>query len=363
MKQAFASFWESTGVVLLQPQVPNPNELVTRCVPVLDRFLTASSINVHEAVDEAKDPRKHAFVARVRAARQAFVEEVVAVVSLSRQFGDALSALLESQRAVRAVSHDELVIKATWMHDRFARLLEALLDKTRAHISAIQKVFLSPYAENSVARAARLEPGLHMEEEALRADKAFNPNLASRAALAPSSAKAKRKPVEPLDDRDTWLQECHTFDPASSDYPKMTRQVPGEHRAEHPQHPPPQQAAKPVAPPRMNAAGEIGRTRYSWTEEDGSSELMQHTLTMSLGLSPPPPLMAPVAVAMPGPLKKARVAPVGSASGREESCEWAPLAPLPPAHSMALGDDDGMFFGVIGMVTFDEDDFLGELVF
>ncbi len=70
MKEAFASFWESTGVVLLQPQVPNPNDLVTRFIPVLDRFLTASSINVHEPVDESKDPRKHAFVTRVRATRR-----------------------------------------------------------------------------------------------------------------------------------------------------------------------------------------------------------------------------------------------------------------------------------------------------
>src|SRR5690606_11729772 len=50
--EAFSAFWEASGVMLLEPTVPEPEELARRFVPALDKFLVASSINIHEPVDE-----------------------------------------------------------------------------------------------------------------------------------------------------------------------------------------------------------------------------------------------------------------------------------------------------------------------
>ncbi len=327
-------------MVLLQPQVPNPDELVTRFLPALDRFLASSSINVHEQVDVTTDPRKHSFVAQARDARQAFVEELVAVVSLSRQFGDALSALLDSQRAVRAVSNDEHIIKAMWMHDRFARLLENMLEKTRKQIVALQKNFLSVYNDNAAARASRLQPVLHMEEEVWRADRQLNSNFAAK---AKQSAKVKRKPVEALDDNDSWLQECHAADPPSGAFPKMTGHLP-------PLPPLLQNTvpARSLVPPRMNAAGEGPLARRSSSEEDGSSELMQHTIRAA-AVAAASSLPAESAV----PPKRARLEPDVAAAEPSVVSQTLPV----------LMDDDDLCLGPIGMVTFDEEDFFGELVF
>lgn len=62
--------------------------------------MAASSINVFEEVDRASDPRKFSFVSKGREMRDAFCSEVVAVVSLCRQFEDALAALLATQKQV-----------------------------------------------------------------------------------------------------------------------------------------------------------------------------------------------------------------------------------------------------------------------
>jgi hypothetical protein len=103
----------------------------------LDSFLSASSINVYEHVDVTLDPRKFSFLAKGFELRKSYVDEVIAVVSLCRQFEDALAALLESQKGIRAVSKDEHVLKATWMHERFSRLLDTLLEKTRKVLDCV----------------------------------------------------------------------------------------------------------------------------------------------------------------------------------------------------------------------------------
>lgn len=184
----------------------------------MDNFLSASSINVFERVEKEADPRKFAFVSKGMDLRNAYCEEVVAVVSLCRQFEDALAALLDSQRKVRAVTADEHVIKATWMHERFARLLESLLDKTRKQFVSLQKNFLSVYPEKAAARGVRLQAGPRMDEEVNRAERTRNPNVAAKKA----AVSAKRRPVEELDDADTWLETC---------VPAGVKTVPGPNEA------------------------------------------------------------------------------------------------------------------------------------
>jgi len=200
VKEAFSAFWEASGVVLLNPTIPQPDSLVSRFIPALDKFLVASSINVKEEVDAEKDPRKFNFLAKIKKLHQTFHDEVISVVSLFRQFSDALAALLDSQRMVRPVSQDEHVLRATWMHDRFVRLLENLLSATTRTIISLQKSFLD--AEASSVRAQRLAPIFVMKDDDIwRTQKQLNPNFAK------AKSKIKRKPVERLVD-DDWLNEC-----------------------------------------------------------------------------------------------------------------------------------------------------------
>lgn len=103
------------------------------------------------------------------------------------------------EEQVRAVSADEHILKASWMHERFARLLESLLDKTRKNFVALQRNFLSVYPENSTARSMRMQSPLRMEEDVHRLERNRNPNFVSKK-VNPS----KRRPVEALDDSDTW---------------------------------------------------------------------------------------------------------------------------------------------------------------
>jgi hypothetical protein len=97
------------------------------------------------------------------------------------------------------VSDDEHILKANWMHERFARLLESLLEKTRKNFVALQKNFLSVYPENSTARSLRLQSNLRMEDDLHRVERNRNPNFAAKK-VNPS----KRRPVDALDDADTW---------------------------------------------------------------------------------------------------------------------------------------------------------------
>jgi hypothetical protein len=197
-KNAFSLFWESSGVVLLDPQVPKPDELASRFLPALDKFLVASSINVHENTVAESDPRKHAFVSKIKQLHQRFRAEVVSVVSLSRQFSDGLAAMLEQQRLVRHVSPDELLLKTSWVHDRFVQLLESLLQSTQKTIVSLQKNFLD--AETASVRSQRMAPLFALKDDDIwRAQKQSNANFVK------SKGKIKKRTVQRVIDPN-WLR-------------------------------------------------------------------------------------------------------------------------------------------------------------
>lgn len=315
LKSAFSAFWEMSGVVLLNPSLPEPQELASRFLPALDKFLVANGINVHENIDVESDPRKHGFVTRVRQLRDRFREEVCAVVNLSKQFSDALSVMLEQQRQVRVVSDDEHRLKATWMHERFSGLLDRMLEATRGTVVQLQKSFLTVYAENSAARAFRTQPVLPYEEDMWRTERQLNPNVSR------SKASSKRRTNMVTQSSGTYLEEYDDSDDSDDNIRKRAAPTSSKHQSVAPV-PPGMQAVAAVAHKKnTKVASRPGDSRgtihHGSSDEEGTSSTSapDHHIKM----------------------KKARHEKRGSPSWTEEeaSSSDAPMhAPTPPSMVM-----------------------------
>ncbi len=101
------------------------------------------------------DPRKFRFIERVRHVRDLFRGEVHTVVAMCAQFSDALHVQLRAQAMERVVSRDEHAVKSMNLVGKFRKVLDVLLEQTRALVLKMHKSFLSIYNDKPDERAVR----------------------------------------------------------------------------------------------------------------------------------------------------------------------------------------------------------------